>query len=302
MNRSSALAALHVAVALFGFAALFGRWVALPATAIVLARTLTAAATLVAVARLRGLPLGHGDRHLFGNGAILALHWVSFFAAVQVAGVAVALLGYATFPVWVLLLGPRDANAGGSARAWATALVASAGLVALVPDLSWASGAMRGLALSLVSAITFAGLALRNRALVAKRSAIGIALWQNVFATACLLPVTIIVAGRAALPTATDLGLLVVLGTVCTGLAHTLFIASMRRLSAHTASIVAALEPVYGIALAALLLHERPGVRTLVGGVLIVGAALVASRQVDVGDATTVSVASEPRNDWKGSD
>jgi drug/metabolite transporter (DMT)-like permease len=67
---------------------------------------------------------------------------------------------------------------------------------------------------------------------------------------------------------------------VCTGLAHTLFIASMQRVSAHAASVVAALEPVYGIALAALLLHEIPGVRTLVGGALIVGAAVLASRRI----------------------
>lgn len=297
MSRASALAALHLAVALFGFAALFGKWVALPATAIVLARTIAAAATLAIVARLRGMRLGRGDRRLLGNGAILALHWVTFFAAVQVAGVAVALLGYATFPVCVLMLERRRAEEVSGARAWVTALLASAGLVALVPELSWTNGATRGLAFALVSAFTFAWLAVRNRALVAMRSAIDIALWQNVYAAACLLPVTIVVAGRAALPTPVDLGLLVVLGTLCTGLAHTLFIASMRRVSAHAASVVAALEPAYGIALAALLLHELPNLRTIVGGLLIVGAALDATRHVEVGDATAVSVASGPRNE-----
>jgi drug/metabolite transporter (DMT)-like permease len=73
--------------------------------------------------------------------------------------------------------------------------------------------------------------------------------------------------------------LLVVLGVVCTGVAHTLFIASMRVVSAHTASVVAALEPVYGVALALALLREIPGARTWLGGALIVAAALVASRR-----------------------
>jgi drug/metabolite transporter (DMT)-like permease len=49
--------------------------------------------------------------------------------------------------------------------------------------------------------------------------------------------------------------------------------------SAHTASVVAALEPVYGIALAVLLLGEVPSPRTLLGASLIVGAALVATRR-----------------------
>jgi drug/metabolite transporter (DMT)-like permease len=83
------------------------------------------------------------------------------------------------------------------------------------------------------------------------------------------------------LPTPRDLALLIVLGVVCTALAHTLFIRSMRVLSAHTASVVAALEPVYGIALAFALLGEAPAWRTLIGAALIVGAALRASSRAD---------------------
>ena len=67
------------------------------------------------------------------------------------------------------------------------------------------------------------------------------------------------------------------LGLVCTALAHTLFIAALRAVSAHTASVVAALEPVYGIALAFAAAGRGPGARTLLGGALIVAAALVAT-------------------------
>jgi drug/metabolite transporter (DMT)-like permease len=42
--------------------------------------------------------------------------------------------------------------------------------------------------------------------------------------------------------------------------------------------VVTTLEPVYGIALAFLLLGETPDARTLAGAVLIVGAALWATR------------------------
>ena len=41
-----ALVALHIAVALFGFAGLFGKWLALSPVAIVLGRTAIAAAAL----------------------------------------------------------------------------------------------------------------------------------------------------------------------------------------------------------------------------------------------------------------
>ena len=290
VTHRNALFALHASVALFGLAALFGQWVTLPATLIVLGRTSIAAATLAIVAYARGEPLRPGDRRLFVNGAVLALHWVSFFAAVKLASVAIALLGYATFPVFVLALSPRE-RLRVAWRDYATAALATLGLVAIVPALSWSSDATRGLVLGIVSGFTFAWLAVRNRGLVARRSATLIALWQNVGAAVCLVPVALAVSASAPAPSLVDLALLAVLGVVCTGLAHTLFIASMRNVSAHAASVVASLEPVYGIALAAWLLHEIPDVRTVVGGALIVAAALLASRR-SLGATRAVSVAS----------
>jgi drug/metabolite transporter (DMT)-like permease len=274
---AAARVSLHVAVALFGFAALFGKWILLPATTIVLGRTLIAAVTLAIVIVLRRQRVGRPDVATAINGAILALHWVSFFAAIQVSSVAVGLLGYASFPLFVLLL-ERRLLRGGSFE-WTTALLAVLGLAALVPDFRWSSDVVRGLALGILSAFTFALLAVRNQRLVEQMTPSRIALWQNLFAAACLAAIVAFVPG-VAMPTAADIAGLVVLGVVCTGLAHTLFIASMQRVSAHTASVVAALEPVYGIALAALLRHEIPGARTLVGGALVVCAAVLASRRI----------------------
>jgi drug/metabolite transporter (DMT)-like permease len=292
LTTRAALIALHLSVALFGFAALFGKWLALPATAIVLGRTAIAAATLFIIASVRRKPVGRPDTTLAMNGAILALHWVSFFAAIRIANVAVGLLGYASFPVFVLLLERRLLSRGTPRREYLTAMLAACGLVALVPDFSWSNSAVRGLAFGVLSGFTFAWLTVRNRRLVTDQSPMRLALWQNLFAAVCTLPIVVIADRASAWPTPADFGLLVVLGVACTGLAHTLFIASMRRVSAHSASVVAALEPVYGIALAAWLLREIPDPRTIVGGAFIIAAALLASRQVDSGDPLGVSVAS----------
>jgi drug/metabolite transporter (DMT)-like permease len=283
-DSRAALIALHASVALFGFAALFGKWIPLPATAIVLGRSAVAALTLAIVARVRGRPLGHADATLAFSGAILALHWISFFAAIQIANVAIGLLGYAAFPVFVLVLERRFLVKEASYRDGATALLATVGLAALVPDFSWSSSATRGLALGLVSGFTFAWLTVRNRRLVADQPAMRIALWQNAFAAAWLFPIVAIADSASKWPRPADVGLLIVLGVACTALAHTLFIASMHRVSAHRASVVAALEPVYGIALAAWLLHEIPNGRTIVGGGLVVAAAFLASGSRKAGD------------------
>ena len=68
------------------------------------------------------------------------------------------------------------------------------------------------------------------------------------------------------------------LGVLCTGLAHSLFVASLKVLKARTTSVIFALEPVYGIAIAWWLFAEQPSLRMLAGGALIIVASIVTSR------------------------
>ncbi len=276
--RASALVALHGAVLLFGFAGLFGKWLALPPVTIVFGRAAVASVALALLLPLSGerrMPPGRLEWKLAASGALLALHWVAFFRAIQTASVAVGLLGFASFPLFVLLLEALLRQRRLRGRECATAALVSVGLLLVVPQWRWENRVVQGLAWGLLSGLTFALLALVNRALATRHAAGSIALWQNACAAACLAP---LVALTPAVVDARDLVLLLLLGVLCTALAHTLFIRSLRTLSAHTASIVTALEPVYGIVLSLLLLGETPSARTLAGAVLIIGAAIFATR------------------------
>ena len=277
-STHAALWALHGAVLLFGFSGLFGKWLALTPVAIVLGRTAIAALALGAVRLAATERAPAFDARLIGNGALLALHWLSFFAAIQVANVAIGMLGYASFPLFVLVLERVLLHRRWSAREGLTAALVTAGLVLLVPDFSLANRTMQGLLWALLSGFTFALLAVLNRHWAANRPATDIAFWQNLWAALVLLPVAGI-AGDLAPLSARDAGLLALLGLVCTAFAHTLFIRALTRVSTHTASVIAALEPLYGIVLAALLLDEIPDLRTIGGGALIVGAAIIATRR-----------------------
>lgn len=277
MRPASALASLHVAVALFGVAGLFGAWLAMSPTSIVLGRTLVAALALGALALATRAP-ARPVPGLALNGAVLALHWVAFFAAIQSASVAVGLLGYASFPLWTLLLERLTGERRASPRDRAIAALVVVGLVLTVPRFDWQDASLRGLAWGVLSGMSFAWLAVRNRRYARTHPARSIALWQNAFAALVLVPVVLVWPGAASWPGAREVALIVVLGVVCTALAHTLFVAALATVSAHTASVVAALEPVYGIALAAWLLGERPTVGMLAGCALLVVAAVVASR------------------------
>ncbi|TMH02919.1 MAG: DMT family transporter [Betaproteobacteria bacterium] len=274
MSRRDALVSLHVAALLFGFAGLFGKWLVLPPTAIVLGRTLAAAVSLWALLWVSGELRGRFEWRLAAGGAVLALHWITFFQAIQTSSVAIGLLGFASFPVFVLLLEASMLKRALSLGDWMLSLVVACGLSLTAPELRLDDHIVRGLLWGVLSGFTFALLAVGNRQLATRRAAGEIALWQNACAAACLLPGFVL---APVIPDARELGLLLVLGVVCTALAHTLFIRSMRVIPARVASVVVALEPVYGILLAVVLLREVPTGRTLAGAALIVGAALIAT-------------------------
>ena len=273
-SSRSAMVSLHTAALLFGFAGLFGKWLSLPPATIVLGRTVVASAALALMLRLLREPVGAFEWRLAAGGAVLALHWVAFFHAIQISSVAVGLLGFASFPLFVLALEAWLLARPLHAAEWAIGVLVVAGLMLIVPEFSTDNHIVRGLLWGVLSGFTFALLAVGNRSLAARRAPSEIALWQNACAAACLLPGFAL---QPIVPTMREAALLVALGVLCTALAHTLYIRGMRVVSALTASVIAALDPVYGIALAFVLLDEVPGARTLAGAALIVAAALLAT-------------------------
>ena len=106
----TAMTALHSAVLLFALSGLFGKWLTVSPTIIVFGRAFFAAITLaIFIGVIQKQPLKLAGKTLLVmalSGAILALHWLSFFHAVQVSNVAIGLITFATFPIFVSLLEP----------------------------------------------------------------------------------------------------------------------------------------------------------------------------------------------------
>src|SRR5947207_2093590 len=99
-SRRRALTAVHIAVFLFGLSGLFGKLISLPSCTIVFGRTMVAALFLGIAIVPRSSPsvqLRSYPRFALA-GALLAVHWVTFFHSIQVSSVAVGLLTFSTFP------------------------------------------------------------------------------------------------------------------------------------------------------------------------------------------------------------
>ena len=276
--HKAALLQVHASVFLFGLSGLFGQFLDLPATVIVLGRTGFATLALGLVLGLGGQTLRpRSAQDLLGMallGGLLAFHWVSFFHSIQLATVAIGLLTFSSFPVFVTLLEPLLFKTPWRWRDGAIAALVVLGVALVIPEYRPGSATTLGAIWGLLSGLSFALLQLLNKGYRQRYSALAIAFYQDFFA--CLSLLAIAPLTSLALSTR-EVVLLLVLGVLCTAVAHTLFIESLAVLRTQTASIISALEPVYGILLAALVLGEVPSFRTLVGGGLILGTILWAS-------------------------
>jgi drug/metabolite transporter (DMT)-like permease len=274
--RAGALLEIHLAVFLFGFPGLFGKWLALSPFLIVLGRVFFAALALGLLLTARRQPFRIAPARdmalLVLCGLVLAVHWTMFFRSVQVSTVAVGLLSYSSFPVFTAFLEPLLARERWDPSSLVFALVSLGGVFLIVPKFDAGNAVFQGVLWGLGAGLTFSFLAILNRRLAQRHSSLAVAFYQDLYATIGLLPALFILPFR---PDFRTLGLLALLGIAGTAAAHALFIKGMRHVPARTASILSALEPVYGIALAWLFLKESPSPRTLAGGALILAAALV---------------------------
>jgi drug/metabolite transporter (DMT)-like permease len=277
-TRSRSLAEIHLAVFLFGFPGLFGKWLALPPEVIVFGRVLFACLALGAVMAAGRRAFRISPRRdlvlLAVCGVVLAAHWTMFFRSVQVSSVAVGLLAYSSFPVFTAFLEPLLARERWDPASLIYASLCVLGIALIVPGFDVSNAVVRGVLWGLGAGLSFSLLSVLDRSLAARHPSLTVAFYQDLVAAVVLAPAVL----RAGLPrSGRDWALIAVLGVVCTAAAHTLFIEGMKGVGARTASVLSSLEPVYGIILALALLNESPSLRTVSGGAIVLAAALAAT-------------------------
>ncbi|OOE08038.1 EamA family transporter [Stutzerimonas degradans] len=279
MTPRNALLAIHLGALMFGLSGVLGKLAQSQPLMITFGRALFAVLALLAVALLLPPSGARPDWKRRGGlmlgGVLLGAHWLTFFIAVKVAGVGIATLGFASFPAFTVLLEGLLFRERTRAIEYAMVGLVCLGLLLVTPSFDVSSAATGGLLYGVLSGLLFALLSLLNRAVTRSIDAVQAALWQNLAILLGLLPFAW--AGVPAIP-AQDWLWLALLGVLCTGLAHSLFVASLRVLKARTTSVIFALEPVYGIVFAWWLFDEQPTLRMLGGGALIILASVITSR------------------------
>ncbi|MBC8486864.1 MAG: EamA family transporter [Bacteroidetes bacterium] len=272
-QKTKNLIEIHLAVFLFGLAGLFGKLLSLPPTIIVLGRVLFASISLLLIIFYfkENLKLKNKNDYFYLAllGVILAIHWATFFKSIQVSTVAIGLLTFSTFPVFVTFLEPIFFKEKLKSRNILIAIITLIGVALVIPKFDISDNATLGVVWGVISGFTFAILSILNKKYVKNYSSLVIAFYQDATATIALLPFLLLTAVTF---TTKDILLLILLGVIFTGVSHSLFIKGLANIKAHTASIIASLEPVYGIIFAIFIVNEVPTLRVILGGIIILGA------------------------------
>ena len=274
---------IHFCVLLWGFTAILGKLISLPALPLVWWRMLIVVAVLALVPSvlrsLRALParlwLGYA-----GVGALVALHWLTFYGAIKLANASVAATCIALATPFTALVEPWLTRSRFSARDLLLGLAVLPGVALVVGGVP--AGMRDGVIVGAVSALLVAVFGSLNKRLAHRGEALtatALELGAGLVVLTALAPLLSAFLPQLAgplleWPAPRDAVLLVTLALACTLLPFSLSFVALRHISAFSAQLAVNLEPVYTILLAIVLLGEQREltVQFYVGVAIIVAA------------------------------
>ena len=282
MASSTDYLKLHFIVFLWGFSAILGKLVTVPATEMVWYRSALAALGMGAVIYFTRGTFKVSTRDLIkllAIGAIVSLHWIAFFGSARISNVSVSLVGFATNTLWAAMLEPWFNNKRVKKYELVLGLIVICGLYVIF---SFDFEYKLGLAVAVFAGFTSALFSVFNARMVKRIPARTITFYEMTgvfFATAIFLGVIQFAFDELSLPTvptAMDLLYIALLAGVCSVYAYTVAVDLMKRISVFMIQLTLNLEPVYGIIMAVVIFgqQEKMDVTFYLGTLLILGAVI----------------------------
>ena len=268
---------LHFIVLIYGFTAILGKLISLPATQLVWYRMLIAVITFYIFLRWNKTDLTISRKQffkLFGIGMIVALHWITFFGAIKISNVSVALGCLATTTLFTSLLEPfffrKRINA-------VEVIVGILIIIGLYLIFRFETKYTSGVIVALVSAFLAGLFTVINKKMVVHQKASVISFYE-MSGGLTIISIYLLFSGWGnaplSLPSPIDFVYLLALGTICTAFAFAVQVDIMKHLSAYVVALTINLEPVYGIVMAYFLFGET---EHMTGGFYIGTAIILAS-------------------------
>lgn len=257
---------IHFCVLLWGITAILGKLITLPALPLVWWRMLMVVAALALLPRVWRSLAALTPKLALGYavvGALVGLHWLTFYGAIKLANASVAATCIALAPVFTAVIEPWVAKRPFRPSELAFGLAVLPGVALVVGGVP--HGMRAGVAIGAVSALLVAAFGSLNKRLVDHADPLTVTALElgagtlTLTALAPLLPFVLpaLSGPLLVLPSLHDTALLLALALLCTLLPFALALVALRRLSAYAVQLVTNLEPVYAIVFAIVLLDEQ---------------------------------------------
>ena len=283
MASSTDYLKLHFIVFLWGFSAILGKLVSIPAVEMVWYRSILAAIGMALVLYFTKGTFKVSWPDLFklsAIGCIVSLHWIAFFGSARVSNVSVSLVGFATNSLWAALLEPMFNKTNIKKYELLLGLTVMLGLYIIF---SFDFEYKFGLFLGILAGFTSALFSVFNSKMVKRVSSRSITFYEMIgaFLATGIFLVFYYFYGTGlkwpVLPTALDFVYIAILAGVCSVYAYTVAVELMRRISVFMIQLTLNLEPLYGIIMAVIIFGQQEKMNAnFYAGTLVILAAVIA--------------------------
>jgi drug/metabolite transporter (DMT)-like permease len=251
---------IHFCVLLWGFTAILGKLITLPAQALVVWRMLLVSLFLAILPKvwrgIRALPSKLILTYA-GIGIIVALHWLTFYAAIKLSNASVAVSCLALGSIFTAVVEPMITGRKHEISELFLGIMVVPGVVLLVGGVP--PGMHLGIVIGIISSFLTAVFATLNKRYVHDAEPESVTFIEMSVGGAFMALAGIAYFGLDStlmLPDLRDFTLLMVLALACTLLPFILSLHALRHISAFATQLALNMEPVYAIVIAGLLLKE----------------------------------------------
>lgn len=251
---------IHFCVLLWGFTAILGKLITLPAQSLVVWRMLLVSVFLAVLPRVwRGLRILPPRLIAIyaGIGVIVALHWLTFYGAIKLANASVAVSCLALGSIFTAIIEPMLTGKPHARSEILLGLMVIPGVYLLIGGVPLSMHL--GIAVGILSSLLTAVFATLNKRYVHEADPESVTFIEMSVGALALAGASALYFGVDATfirPDLYNFSLLLVLAILCTLLPFIISLHALRHISAFSTQLALNLEPVYAIVIAALWLRE----------------------------------------------
>ena len=278
MGVSRQLIYINISVFLISTSGIFGRLVSLSPELTIFYRCVLASAILYFYLRYRGIkPFGSKLQfpfYILLGGFLMAVHWVSYFYALSLSSIAIAMLTLHTHPAITAILEPIILKTRFELHHFILAIVVIVGIWFILPSLDLKDKIVLATIAGGISALSFSLRNVWTKKIMMHYNASQVMFYHLLIMSILLVPFVFI---HDSSKLGSDWSYIVALAILTTVVGHTLFVNALKYFSASTVALLSSIIPVYGILWGMWLLNEIPDLSTIIGGALILSSFVIES-------------------------